>query len=313
MATTVTINPGSAALSALGETARFTAEVRDQNGQVMAEAAVAWASSDASIATVDASGVATAAGNGSATITATSGSVSGTAAVTVTLAQVVNEADRAALVALYESTDGPNWIDNTNWLTDAPLGEWYGVETDESGRVVELDLSGRWDRETRAETRHGLTGPIPPELGNLSNLQRLTLYWNRLSGPIPPELGQLDNLRSLSLSQNRLQGRIPPELGSPGELQHLSLDSNLLTGPVPPELGNLTELRQLQIYRNNLSGPIPPELGGLANLRTLELYENGLSGPIPPNWAISWPCEHWTSTVTGFPVRFRPNSGNSPS
>ena len=87
VATTVTVNPGLAALSALGATARFTAEVRDQNGQMMAGAAVAWASSDASIATVDASGVATAAGNGSATITATAGSVSGTAAVTV--AQVV--------------------------------------------------------------------------------------------------------------------------------------------------------------------------------------------------------------------------------
>ena len=87
VATAVTVNPGSAALSALGETARFTAEVRDQNGQVMAGAAVAWASSDASVATVDASGVVTAAANGSAAITATAGSVAGTAAVTV--AQVV--------------------------------------------------------------------------------------------------------------------------------------------------------------------------------------------------------------------------------
>ena len=83
VATTVTVNPGSVALSALGETARLTAEVRDQNGQVMAGATVAWTSSDASVAAVDASGLVTAAANGSATITATAGSVSGTAAVTV--------------------------------------------------------------------------------------------------------------------------------------------------------------------------------------------------------------------------------------
>ena len=88
VATTVTVNPASASFSSLGETARFTAEVRDQNGQVMAGAAVAWASSDAAVASVDASGVVTAAANGSATITATAGSVSGTAAVTV--AQVVS-------------------------------------------------------------------------------------------------------------------------------------------------------------------------------------------------------------------------------
>ena len=69
--------------------------------------------------------------------------------------------DRAALVALYNATDGPNWNDNTNWLTDAPLGEWYGVETDTSGRVVTLDLAGRVEQGVRI--LHGLSGPIPPE------------------------------------------------------------------------------------------------------------------------------------------------------
>ena len=88
VATSVTVSPGSATLTAIAETARFTAEVRDQNGQVMSGATVAWASSDASVAAVDASGQVTAAANGSATITATAGSVSGTAAVTV--AQVVS-------------------------------------------------------------------------------------------------------------------------------------------------------------------------------------------------------------------------------
>ena len=48
------------------------------------------------------------------------------------------DSDRAALVALYEATDGPNWVDNGNWLTDAPLGEWYGVDTGcfRAGRAV---------------------------------------------------------------------------------------------------------------------------------------------------------------------------------
>ena len=83
VATTVTVNPGSASFTALGETARFTAEVRDQNGEVMAGAVVVWASSDASVATVDGSGLVTAAGNGTATITATAGSAAGTASVIV--------------------------------------------------------------------------------------------------------------------------------------------------------------------------------------------------------------------------------------
>ena len=100
VATTVTVNPGSATFTALGETARFTAEVRDQSGQVMAGTAVAWASSDASVASVDASGLATAVANGTTTITAASGSVSGTAALTV------SQEAAAATVSPDESTLG---------------------------------------------------------------------------------------------------------------------------------------------------------------------------------------------------------------
>ena len=83
-ATTITVSPATADLAALGATVQLSAEVRDQNGQAMAGAAVTWASSAADVATVDASGLATAVANGSATITATSGSAAGSAAVTVT-------------------------------------------------------------------------------------------------------------------------------------------------------------------------------------------------------------------------------------
>ena len=98
---------------------------------------------------VDGSGLVTGVAEGAATITATAGSVEGTAEIAVA------NPDRAALVALYEATDGPNWVNNENWLTDAPLGEWYGVYTDASGRVVALGL-------------RGLSGVIPPELGALT-------------------------------------------------------------------------------------------------------------------------------------------------
>ena len=63
---------------------------------------------------------------------------------------------RKALAALYYATDGDNWTYNTNWLSDAPLGEWYGVETDYySGLVIGLTLSN-----------NSLIGNLPPELGN---------------------------------------------------------------------------------------------------------------------------------------------------
>ena len=81
--TTVTVSPATAELTALGATVQLRAEVLDQYGQVMAGAAVSWSSSAASVATVDGSGLVTAAANGAATVTATAGSASGTAAVTV--------------------------------------------------------------------------------------------------------------------------------------------------------------------------------------------------------------------------------------
>ena len=124
--------------------------------------------------------------------------------------------DRAALVALYNATDGPNWVNNENWLTDAPLRDWYGVATDASGRVVRVDLAGRWDSEAQEWIPYGLSGPIPPELGSLANLQDLYLNANELTGTIPAELGSLANLTRLDLFENQLSGPIrPSSAGSP--------------------------------------------------------------------------------------------------
>ena len=268
VATTVTVNPRSVSFTALGETARFTAEVRDQNGQVMAGAAVAWASSDASVATVDASGEVTAAGNGTATITATAGSASGSAAVTV--ASDAGDDDRAALEVLYRRTGGPRWIRGANWLTDAPLDTWHGVVVVQ-GRVTELTLRD-----------NGLEGSVPPQLGNLSRLEHLDLSENDLSGPVPPELGRLSRLERLNLYDTNATGRIPPELGNLSRLDFLDLSANHLTGPIPSELGRLSRLDWLSLSRNVLTGSIPPELGDPGRLASLYLYGNGLTGRVPP-------------------------------
>ena len=259
-----------------GDTLRLVAEAYDDSGHVVEGAEFTWSSSDAPVATVDPSGLVRGAGEGTATITATAGDVSGTSEITV-----VNP-DRAALVALYNATDGPNWVDNTNWLTDAPLGEWYGVSTDAAGRVVVINLAGRWDGRALESTPHGLSGPIPPELGSLSKLEQLYLDQNALSGPIPPELGGLSNLVWLNLGRNALSGAIPSELGGLEKLEWLGLYSNGLSGAIPPELGSLSNLRRLHLGSNDLSGEIPPELGNLANLEWLTLFGNGLSGAIPP-------------------------------
>ena len=162
---------------------------------------------------------------------------------------------------------------------------WSG-EGELSGSVQEKVLGATFDPKGRvtalAWDNRGLSGQIPSELGQLSQLQELWLNANQLTGPIPPELGQLSQIQRLVLSTNHLTGPIPPELGQLSELQNLWLGSNLLTGPIPPELGQLPNLQILSLSRNQLTGPIPPELGQLSELRGLWLFDNRLSGFIPP-------------------------------
>ncbi len=123
------------------------------------------------------------------------------------------QTDRDALISLYNATGGDSWSDKSGWkmaptLEDgfnddpcvAPL--WLGV-TCEEDRVAYLDLS-----------ENKLTGLIPSELGDLSNLINLILDTNQLTGAIPDELGNLTNLRWLWLWSNQLTGSIPLELGN---------------------------------------------------------------------------------------------------
>ena len=68
-----------------------------------------------------------------------------------------------------------------------------------------------------------MTGTIPAELGELTNLTVLRLDENRLTGTIPPELGKLTNLTGLGLNQNRLMGTLPRKMRR-SPLKFLTLD-----------------------------------------------------------------------------------------
>ena len=115
----------------------------------------------------------------------------------------VPQIERDALVALYNSTDGANWTDNTGWMGEVGTEcSWFGVFCD-SGSVFSLFLK-----------INSLTGTIPSELGDLPGLAILNLNGNSLSGSIPTELGNLSNLEGLNFYGNSLSGTIPSELGS---------------------------------------------------------------------------------------------------
>jgi Leucine-rich repeat (LRR) protein len=178
-----------------------------------------------------------------------------------------------ALLALYNSTNGSSWKSNTGWNTNNTPCSWKGV-TCRSGHVTAIVL-----------TDNNLTGNLPPELGNLANLQRFYLGNNQLSGSLPSEWSTLVNLQWLYLDNNQLSGNLPPEWSNLANLQTLFLNSNQVSGNLSPEWSQLANLQTLYLYNNQLSGSLPPEWGQLANLQTLYLKDNQLSGSIPPEWS----------------------------
>ena len=176
--------------------------------------------------------------------------------------------DSLALVALYTATNGVNWI--TTWDLNTPISTWHGIETNSNGCVITIDL-----RDNQ------LTGSIPPEIGNFSELDDLDLNDNELVGSIPSEIGNLTNLERLRLWNNQLSGSISPTIGNLTNLLTLSLGDNKLTGSIPSEIGQLINLDYLDIGNNQLSGSIPITIGNCKNIRLLRLDGNQFTGSIP--------------------------------
>src|SRR5664279_1699630 len=182
-----------------------------------------------------------------------------------------NTQDSLALVDLYNSTNGGSWYKNTGWLS-GPVSGWYGISLTAGGNVNHIILDS-----------NNLVGPLPPSLGNLSELTQLILYQNKLNGSIPASFGSLLKLTNLLLTSNRLSGSIPASLGNAGGLIQLDLRSNQLTGIIPPSLGNLSNLLVLTLNGNvGITGGIPDAIGNLTNLEVLDLGLDGsLGGSFP--------------------------------
>ena len=287
-------------MAALGATLQLTVEVFDQNGQPIAGAAVTWTSSNTSVATVDATGLVTATGNGTARVTVTAGSVSGS--VEVTVAQVatgielspsvdtVLVGDSLRLAATAEDANGHVVAGSRfTWSSSNP-----SVATVDGSGLVRGFAGGT---ATITATSGAEQGAAELTVLHPDRPVLLAFYeaaggpgWTASDGwlsdrPIAEwfgvKTGASGRVTALELNANNLIGAIPAEVAGLAHLQILDLERNQLPGPIIPELGQLTALRELNLGVNDHAGPIPPELGELANLEDFRVRRNDLTGPVP--------------------------------
>ena len=185
---------------------------------------------------------------------------------------------RQALVDLYNSTDGDNWTNNTNWCSDKPLSEWYGVYT-----YDQLDYPNGGDKVCAVSlARNNLKGSLPKSIGDLSEVRSLALYDNPISGTVPSEIFRLnhvelydcqleaielpksvEDIRSsvIDLSDNNISGDLPEVFAYAKNLRSLRLYNNQFTGTVPASYTNLiSQSKSVFVHGNRLSGRIPDEL-----------------------------------------------------
>ena len=238
----------------------MTFEALDARGNVVDRPSATWTTADPAVATVSDGGLVTSVADGETTVEARVDEATGTATILV-------DQQRVALMVLYDSTAGEDWINSENWGTAAELGEWYGVETDVDGNVHSLVLGG-----------NNLVGTIPAAIGWLDEIRILDLSENSLGGEISPETFVI-TLDSLFLGENDLSGEIPEEIGEPTGLATVGLANNNLEGEIPESFANLS-LTALYIHSNQLIGEVPAGIP-LSTPAILEMHGNELSGNLP--------------------------------
>jgi len=192
--------------------------------------------------------------------------------------QAVLEANqRGALMDFYNAFGGDQWIFNTNWGTNAPLNEWYGV-TVNRGKVIGLDIS--WNNLT--------AGEIPESFSDLKYLESLNLQSTKLEGQSLTNICGLKNLTSLVLAICEIDEELPAAFYTLENLQEVDFLSAKMKGTLSSDLSKLTKLRSLNLSDCNLSGTLPQSLATMTNLEELNLNYNHFTGDISFLGNMTW-------------------------
>jgi len=195
-----------------------------------------------------------------------------------------SQAEYDALWAFWDSTNGPGWSNQAGWSSAdrnvlQDVTGWFGVQTNSAGHVTGIDMAHNF--VSWLSYCNGLTGTLPPQIGDLQYLQTLNLACNNISGNIPGSLQNLTGLVTLDLSGNSFSGTVPGYFVNFSNLQNLNLSGNALTQSFPLVLTHLTNLHVLSLRNCGLTGNIPGSIGKLTSLEILELDSNAFVGAIP--------------------------------
>lgn len=174
----------------------------------------------------------------------------------------------------------PQWLFNLTGLVhlDLQSNNLYGELPHEIATLTSLktlDLSQNSYIKDR----------LPKQLGNLCNLQKLKLSFNKFTGDITDFLDGLMNctnvkLETLDLGYNDLTGELPDSLGILKNLRYFELWDNSFQGSIPKSIGELSSLEEFYLSNNQMNGDVPETLGKLSTLRVLDLSENPWRGII---------------------------------
>jgi len=159
----------------------------------------------------------------------------------------------------------------------------------------------------------GLTGPLPAEIGQLRDLDDMTLYNTGITGSFPSEIGKLTSLSRFWANGVSFTGTIPTEIGNLKALKSLYLDECDFEGTIPSQIGECTNLEDMRFFNNELTGTIPSEMYFLSNLKILYLDNNDLNGTISPlisGWGAMQDLQIFNNLLEG---QIPESIGNLPS
>ncbi|XP_048131722.1 LRR receptor-like serine/threonine-protein kinase FLS2 isoform X4 [Rhodamnia argentea] len=203
-------------------------------------------------------------------------------------------ADQASLLALKQHiTDDPEDLLSTNWTETTSVCNWVGITcgTTHTSRVTRLNLACM-----------GLSGTLPPQLGNLSFLAYFNITNNTFHGSLPVELSHLRRLQYFSVRGNFFEGEIPPWLASLPRLKYLFLNANGFSGTIPESICNVSTLQTLDLSENQLAGTILPLIFNIPLLKVIDLSNNQLSGAMPSSVFSESPLldiDHSSNSLSG--------------